>query len=105
MKSNAITYEKGIIGKTATKVYADGTKFKVRYHNTEVFILDLKNNTITLDTGGWFTVTTKRRMNEAARAFGIQLTVFQQSKKWYAVHAGVAHEFLENSITITRCYI
>lgn len=38
----------------------------VRFHQTEILIVD-KNGEITLDTGGWNTVTTRRRLNQLLR--------------------------------------
>ncbi len=42
--------------------YADG--WGIRYHATEVIRYNSKNNTYTIDTGGWFTKTTKERINK-----------------------------------------
>ena len=38
---------------------------------------------VTLDSGGWRTVTTKRKMNQAARQFGLSYGVHQKDFTWY----------------------
>jgi hypothetical protein len=54
------------VGSHATTVRRDKAGvLSVVYHQTEVVRADA--NTITLDTGGYFTSTTKTRMNQAAR--------------------------------------
>jgi hypothetical protein len=54
---------------------------RVRYHNTDVVCFTADR--IVLDTGGWFTVTTKRRMNQAAKIYGLAFSVSQRKGKWY----------------------
>ncbi len=38
---------------------------------------------IFLNTGGWQTVTTKRKMNQAANQFGLGFSVHQHKHQWY----------------------
>jgi hypothetical protein len=53
----------------------------VTYINTE--IVRWVNNTITLNSDGWETVTTKRKMNQASRQFALGFSVYQLDHKWY----------------------
>lgn len=70
--------------------------YEVSYHNTKVvaFTRSYENSTespittILLDTGGYKTVTTKRRMNQAANEFGLPYHVFQQNHSWYLLVGG-----------------
>ena len=64
--------------KIATKVYS---KTIVKYHDTEIVSFDDK--TITLDSGGWFTPTTKKRMNQTASQFGLDFHVYQDDSQWF----------------------
>jgi hypothetical protein len=64
------------IGKTATKIYTENGITYVKYHNTNV--VTFSKNEIVLNTGGWSTVTTKLRMNQAAHQFGLEYSVFQK---------------------------
>ena len=80
------------VGKHATTVSTgrDG-KTRVTYHSTDVVVFDA--DTITLDTGGWFTVTTKLRMNQAAEQYGLGYKVYQMGGAWFVEYNGVEHSF------------
>jgi len=54
----------------------------VRYHTTDVFTLQ-PDGTITLRSGGWRTVTTRRRINQALRYFSIPTVLYQHKFNWY----------------------
>jgi hypothetical protein len=72
------------IKKYKTKVYLDESDRKcVKLHDTVVFILDKDNHTVTLNTGGWESRTTKDRINAAAREFGIPIQVYQKNYEWF----------------------
>lgn len=72
------------LGTTATAVFTDDDGFtKVVYHDTKV--LQFNNDTIKLNTGGWFTSTTKTRMNQASNQFMLGYNVMQRAGKWFAV--------------------
>jgi len=55
----------------------------VRLHSTDIVDVDTKDNTITLNTGGWNTVTTKERMNAVLRAVNSPYHVYQRDFQWY----------------------
>jgi hypothetical protein len=70
----------------ATAVRQKGNWIEVQYHNTVVVTAmkwDDEHETVRLDTGGYFTTTTKTRMNQAASQFGLKYRVFQKDKRWY----------------------
>ena len=50
---------------------------------THTKIVDWADNKITLNSDGWETVTTKRKMNQASRQFCLGFSVFQKNHKWY----------------------
>lgn len=54
----------------------------VQYHDTVVFRKDA-SGAVTLNTGGWQTVTTKNRINMALQVFGIGHGIYQHKGKWY----------------------
>ena len=68
---------------TATTITTapDGT-VSVRYHRTDVFSMS-PDGTITLRSGGWRTVTTRRRINQAFKFFGVPTVVYQHRFNWY----------------------
>ena len=68
----------------------------VTLHNTD--IVKFKHTAgyieeIQLDTGGWNTVTTRRRMNEVSQAYGLGFRVYQKNHKLYVSYRGNDHEF------------
>lgn len=53
----------------------------ITYVSTVIVEFDHEN--IILRTGGYRTVTTKRKMNQAARQFGLGYRVFQHDFEWF----------------------
>jgi len=83
------------------KRYGDDTV--VRLHDTN--IVRWNSNTITLDVGpgNWRTVTTKARMNEVARGFGLRFTVWQDKFDWYvSTPAGETLRFDDRVLVMER---
>ncbi len=75
------------IGNHATTVAVDEDGItRVTYHNTVVVAFD--HTAIVLDTGGWQTPTTKRRMNDTALHYGLDYAVYQRNFKWYIGYRG-----------------
>lgn len=58
----------------ATTVAGDGAAMRVTYHST--VIVEWNADSITLRTGGWDTVTTRRKMEQASRQFGLGFSVY-----------------------------
>lgn len=54
----------------------------VTYVSTRIVSWDDAGN-VTLDSGGWQTVTTKRKMVQAARQFGLSYGVYQRKGEWF----------------------
>jgi hypothetical protein len=86
------------VGTFATKIHKHGDVTYVTYHSTDVVIFD--QDYIKLDTGGWFSQTTKTRMNQASRQFHLGYHVFQQNYQWYVdTPASGRLEFKGNTIS------
>jgi hypothetical protein len=83
-----------------TKIYKDEEGYtNIQYHSTVVVRFnDLVSR---LYTGGWKTLTTKTRMNQASHEFGLGFHVYQKNGKWYVNHEGKTLEF-EEGMTLTR---
>jgi hypothetical protein len=66
----------------------------VTLYNTEIFRVDYTKGRLVLNTGGHFTATTKRRMNEALMAADLTYRVSQTDYEWhvwdYNTHEQVA---------------
>ena len=68
------------IGKHKTSVKRDGDTVTVRYWHTDVVTANLLSGDVTLNTGGWKSVTTKARMNQTAAEYNMGFSVYQ--KNW-----------------------
>lgn len=69
---------------------------------TKTKIAEWNEDTITLNSGGWETVTTKRKMNQLAHQFCLGFGVFQKNYVWYVTTPqGDTVEFVDG-MTIER---
>ena len=68
-----------------TSAIHDGDTWMVRLHNTNIFkmVEEEAGRVITLNSGGWQTTTTKKRINEACRAIELKIVVYQEKHKWF----------------------
>lgn len=64
-----------------TTVATVGDHVTVTYQKTA--IVRFNDSEVILDSGGWETVTTKRKMNQAANQFGLPYGVYQKDYIWY----------------------
>ena len=88
------------VGKHATRVYAPwDNAVAVKYHATNIVVFD--PDVIRLDSGGWFSATTKARMNQASNQFSLGYNVFQKKHAWYVSFNGETTPFVDG-ITLTR---
>ena len=62
-------------------IYKEDGKCKVRLWNTDIATIDPKNSSVTLNTGGYTTNTTKDRLNRVLN--GTRYRIYQQSGRWY----------------------
>ena len=85
----------------ATTVHTDDKdEMHVIYHKTAIVSFD--QDKITLRSGGWETVTTKRKMNQASEQFNLKFSVYQKDYVWYVVTPqGHTIEFTDG-ITLKR---
>ena len=86
------------IGTGNTAVMVNGDDLSVILHSTEV--VKRVSGVITLKTGGWFTPTTKTRMQQASRQYGLGYNVFQKAGEWFVDWKGVTLPFDGDSITL-----
>lgn len=85
---------------TAIETDNDGT-FRLVYHSTVVFEYNRTENVVVLDFGGYPTVTTRRRMNQAAEMAGVgRFTVYQEKGEQYASVNGEVIELDPDEINI-----
>lgn len=86
--------------KRSTAVYVDPNDgmHKCIYHNTCVVCWNVDSGVINLilNSGGYRTVTTKRRMNEVSRCFDLGYSVFQKDHEWYVTYNGKTVPFVDD---------
>jgi len=70
-----------------TEITRDDYGVIVKYRDTEIVIAnhttDGENAIVVLNTGGHFTATTKKKMNQASEQFSLGYRVFQKNNKWF----------------------
>tara|TARA_S200002703_G_scaffold130211_1_gene117451 strand:+ start:240 stop:512 length:273 start_codon:yes stop_codon:yes gene_type:complete len=89
-----------MIGTHKTEVLTENGVTSVKYHDTKV--VTFSEDAIMLDTGGWFTPTTKARMNQTSGAFGLGFRVYQKNYDWYADYNGKTYEFTKDHLGLKR---
>lgn len=84
----------------ATTIATAGDLVVVTYHATQIVAFDRLN--VTLRTGGWDTVTTRRKMNQTARHFGLGFAVFRDAGESYVRRPDGSTVPLTDNMTFTR---
>ena len=80
-----------------TKIIEDGEKTSVVYRGTAVVVFDDK--TVTLNSNGWRTATTKTRMMQAANQFDLGFYVSQKNFEWFVdLPNGRRVEYTDNMV-------
>ena len=64
-----------------TAWYGNNANGSVIYTNTN--IVDWDENSIKLNSDGWQTVTTKKKMNQTSEMFDLDFKVFQKDFDWF----------------------
>lgn len=75
-------------GNSNTKVFTEGGKVKLQLYDTVVLSWDPVANTVELNSGGFITQTTKRRINEALQLLGFNASIYNKGGKWYLAKQG-----------------
>ena len=86
--------------KQATREVREGPTTKLRYHDTDV--VEFTPTHVRLNTGGYSTRTTKKRMNEAATHYGLDYAVHQKNFQWFVKRPGQKPRRFMDTITFRR---
>ena len=65
-------------------------------------VVKFNSQKIILNTGGWFTYTTKRKMNEVSNNFGLGFSIFQKKGEWIVDYKGEWLHMTGNTLTLRR---
>jgi len=88
-----------MIGNHKTSIVNDNQVTMVCYHNTPV--VKITDDEIILNSGGWLTATTKRRMNQASLQYNLGFAVYQVNFSWYVDYKGDTIPF-EDGLTLKK---
>lgn len=75
----------------------------IKLHNTHVVTHNMCNNTIYLNTGGYYTSTTKTAMNRYLKLINSDVRIIQEKGQWYLVSQFANIPFY-NGITINTIF-
>lgn len=73
---------KQLKSKVHTTVIETSKRITVRYHETNIAVIDTNIKAVTLNAGSWKTATTKNRINEVLTILDLP-TIYQKSSIWY----------------------
>jgi hypothetical protein len=68
----------------------------------ETVVVSFNEREVVLNTGGWWTTTTRVRMNQASRQFELGYLVFTERKSWYVRFAEQKHPFPSERVRVDR---
>ena len=73
----------------------------------DVFLYDTQivticKNKIILNTGGWCSVTTKRRMNQISEEYDLGYHVYAKNYDWYVDYNNSTYRFFGKEIVLER---
>ena len=72
----------------------------VVYYKTAIVVFDKAE--IVLNTGGWWTMMTRERMNRSSNYYNLGFRVYQTGKKWYVEYMDAEHRYKEEKIRLDR---
>ena len=84
------------VGKNNTQVTKDGDETRVILHGTTAVKWDAKK--ITLNTGGFYTHTTKTRMMQASNEYDLGFYVYQKNGAWFVTFRGETRPFVDGMV-------
>ena len=67
-------------------------------HRTAIAVYDHNTNALKLNTGGWYSVTTKSRLNAILDQLITGARVFQKDFNWYLNYNNQTHDFMDGMI-------
>jgi len=89
------------LSKYNTTVCCTNGKGMVVYVST--LIVEWDENFVTLNTGGWRTVTTKRKMQQASNQFGLGYSIYANKGEWFVrLRGGEVLSFSGDEIKFPR---
>ena len=82
---------------TNLPINKEQSRLIVTFHNTAV-VQVVNDRYVILNSGGWLTPTTKRRMNQASEVYRLNYIVFQKGWTWYVRNPVNTLGFVDNIV-------
>jgi hypothetical protein len=89
------------VGTHKTSVLVKNNALSVVYHSTEV-VKVINNRYVILDNGGYYTNTSKKRMNQASMQYNLGFNVYQCNYIWYVGIKDNILEYKNNMVIDTK---
>ena len=99
-KQNKMSQTQRISKNNTAIIHHTNGNISVILHSTE--IVTIKTDVIELNTGGYFTATTKTRMNQVSNEMGLGYQVYQKKGEWFCRYKGESIPFAGRSLTLSR---
>ena len=87
-------------GKVAVSVRRSILGTIVRHYETDIVSVRFaqSGNSVKLSSGGLFSATTKRHINNALKALGVNASVYQRKNTWYINDNGTEQVFFDGYV-------
>ena len=69
-------------------------------HRTAIAVYDHNTNALKLNTGGWYSVTTKSRLNAILQGLIGCASVYQKNFNWFLNYNNQTHDFMDGMILV-----
>ena len=69
-------------------------------HRTAIAVYDHNTNALKLNTGGWYSVTTKSRLNAILQGLMFGASVYQKNFDWFLNYNNQTHDFNDGMILV-----
>jgi hypothetical protein len=93
MRKEAELLKAAMKGKKAVSVNRSILGTAVRHYETNIFVES--PGRVVLSSGGLFSVTTKRYINDCFAALGMNASVYQRKNVWYVESNGLEQVFFD----------
>lgn len=91
----------GAISRYQTKIESSPAgQTQVIFYNTPV--VSFNNKQIILNSGGWWTMSTKKRMNQVSDFYNLGFRVFQKAGDWFVDYKNAVERFDSQKIALAR---
>lgn len=81
---NKITYSNGVRQYNTYCETVDNLTV-IRHHTTDIVVHDHNTNTLTINSGGWYSKTTKDRINQYLTHIQANFFITQKNRQWFVV--------------------